>query len=211
MKTLSAITLVALLLSGSAWARPIHDYSMSPEESLRQGNSHKGRPSGNYHQFWNHNQTQSGGQYNRYNDMGRYNSRSSNYNTQLPDQPASQFMTGFCDPNFKPLLANSGRIASLNACLDDQKKQACDRFGSLPNDVQKEMDKVIGCLYNASNNGQMDENGSIQQAPQQDCTRDDAVRLDMLKQYWSDQNVAYAILFLPDMVLGGAARCMGGS
>lgn len=204
-----------------AHARRMKDYSLSEKESLRLP-SRNTNQSGNYDQFWNNNNTNNsdginnGGGVNQQNNNRGFNFgtpplNGTNYNTQLPSQASTQFMVGYCDDNFQPLLANSGRIAQLNACISEQKKQACNMFLGMPIDAQRAVDSVISCDYTRANEGQLDENGYVQQMPSAgDCTNGDSLRMNLLKQYWRDQNTAYAIVFLPDMVLNGAARCMGG-
>lgn len=205
MRIATALALTACLLATDAYAQRMRDYSMSPEESMQQGTKRSGNSSGNFQEFWDRGtQQQNPSGYNN-----RYNRSSGNYDPQLPGQPSSQFMAGYCDPNFKPMLSNTGRIASLNACLDEQKAQACDMFAGLPPEVQKEMDGIIGCQYMAANDGQMDENGYVQPGQPRDCSYGDTVSMQMLRAYWQDQRVAYAIVFLPDMVLNGSSRCMG--
>ncbi len=204
MKYVSTLALITCLISFDASAQRMHDFSMDEQESLQQGTT-RSNPSGNYQQFQNQ---QPANQNNPSFNPGL--SGSSNYNTQLPGQPASRFMAGYCDPNFKPMLSNAGRIASMNACIETQKKQACDMFAQLPSDAQQVMDSSIGCVYNQANNGQMDENGFIvQNGGAQDCSAGDSQRINLLQRYWQQQNVAYAIVFLPDMVLNAPNRCMG--
>jgi hypothetical protein len=209
-----ALALLACLAATDASAQRMHDYSLSEKESLKVRSSNGGT-SGNYQQFmnndtdgYNQQQQMNGPSFNLGNSL-----RGSNYNTQLPNQPSSQFMVGYCDENFQPMLSKSGRIASLNACLSEQKKQACDMFQRLPVDAQRVMDSAINCVYTLANEGQMNNPGYMQQQPlpnNMDCSNGDSLRMNLLKQYWRDQNVSYAIVFLPDMVLDGPSRCMGG-
>jgi hypothetical protein len=203
MKHITALALVTCLLApafiSDAQAQRMRDFSMPEGESLQQGTTRSNKTI-----------VQPGMNQNNYNN--NYNRGSGYNNAQLPGQPSSQFMVGYCDPNFQPVLANTGRIGNLNNCMENQKKEACDMFAGLPRDVQRIMDSVISCEYNNTNGGQMDENGYINQAPQQnDCSQGDSARMNMLRQYWNNQNLAYAIVFLPDMVASGASRCMGGN
>lgn len=215
MRISTALALLACTITTDAYAQRMRDYSLSEEESMKVKPSNN-NPSGNYQQFmngqnnYNGNDQRSGPSFNLGNSL-----RGGSYNTQLPNQPSTQFMVGYCDQNFKPMLSNTGRIASMNACIDDQKKQACDMFQRLPLEVQNAMDAVISCVYNAANEGGMAMPGYTQQQQQQmpvglDCSANDSIRLNLIKQYWRDQNVTYAVVFLPDMVLDGPGRCMGG-
>lgn len=214
---ITASLLATLSITDNAHARRMKDYSLSEEESLRLP-SRNTNQSGNYQEFWNrnNNNTTNNNGYNqqpsnRGFNFGNSPINGSNYNTQLPNQPSTQFMVGYCDQDFQPLLANSGRIAQLNACINQQKKQACDMFLNMPLDAQRIIDSVISCDYSMANQGQLDQNGNPQQLPSGlDCSNGDSLRMSLLKQYWRDQNTAYAVVFLPDMVLNGAARCMGG-
>jgi len=86
-------------------------------------------------------------------------------------------------------------VGGNGSCKDDQKQQACDRFKAATVNVQQLMDRVIDCEVNAAN------------AIEGDCDGLDAGRLDLLKQYWQDDDMSYTILFLPDMVLNASASC----
>lgn len=200
MKYIALIAALACLASHDAHAQRMRDFSMPESDSLNQPTSNKSQ-SGNYQQYMN--QQGSGDRFNY--------QRGSNSNMQLPNQPSTQFMAGYCDPNFRPLLANRGNVANLNNCMENQKKQACDMFANLPRDAQRTMDSIIACQYNNANDGGMDENGYVQQGRgMQDCSEGDSIRMNLLRQYWNNQNTAYAIVFLPDMVADGASQCMGG-
>lgn len=85
--------------------------------------------------------------------------------------------------------------ANTNPCQNTQKQQVCERFRSAAVNVQQVLDRAIACEVNAA------------QGVESDCDGLDAGRLDLLKQYWQDEDMSYTILFLPDMVQNAAASC----
>lgn len=79
--------------------------------------------------------------------------------------------------------------------MDTQRQQACGRFTHTPVPVQKLLNQAIDCEANAADPSSYG------------CDSMDASRLDLLKQYWQDEDTAYTILFLPDLVLNSAENC----
>jgi hypothetical protein len=90
------------------------------------------------------------------------------------------FMAYFCDDGYQ--------------CEDAQRQQSCERYKRAAVNVQRLLDRTIDCEVN---------NASYKSG----CDGLDAGRLDLLKQYWQDEDESYTILFLPDMVLNSAATC----
>lgn len=90
------------------------------------------------------------------------------------------FITHFCDESYQ--------------CEDAQRQQSCERYKRAAVNVQRLLDRTIDCEIN---------NASYKSG----CDGLDAGRLDLLKQYWQDEDESYTILFLPDMVLNSAATC----
>jgi hypothetical protein len=82
-----------------------------------------------------------------------------------------------------------------SACQESQKQQACERFKNAAVNVQQLLDRTIDCEVNAEN------------AIEADCDGLDAGRLDLLKQYWQDEDMSYTIVFLPDMVQNIVENC----
>jgi hypothetical protein len=210
MRNLLTMALLAsLTLTNDALAQKMRDFSMSPEESQRvpsTSNTNSNNPvGGNYDQYMQ--QQQQGG------NSGDYSNyqRASRGGSGIPGQPASNFMQGYCDPNFKPIV-NAGNIANLQACIETRKQQTCEQFAALPNDVKNSLDFAIECAYTAANGGEMDENGYIaQQAPVNPaCAGTDSERMALLKKHWRDQNVSYSIVFMVDQVINATAGCVGG-
>lgn len=106
------------------------------------------------------------------------------------EMPADRgFMSNFCNT---PADGNA-----LQSCQASQREAACQRFHRATVDIQRLLDRAINCEYTAT--------GS--RAGFADCDGLDAGRLDLLKQYWQDEEASYTILFLPDMVLNAAANC----
>jgi hypothetical protein len=129
---------------------------------------------------------------------------------------AGSYMEGYCDPNFKPILANNAKYARMASCLEEQKQQACGMYQVLPADAKRSLDFTLNCLGAQQNGGEMVEaaDGTLQPAPvtgaARDCGAFDTQRLTLLKQYWQDANTAYALVFLPDLVMDSGGQCMGG-
>jgi hypothetical protein len=208
MKNLLTMALLAsLTLTNDALAQKMRDFSMSPEESQRVPSTTSNSVGGNYDQYMQNQQApqgSGGSDYFTQNRTGRGGSG-------IPGQPASSFMEGYCDPNFKPMV-NGGSIANLQACMETRKQQSCEQFFALPDDVKRSLNFAIECAYTAANGGEMDENGYIvQQAPVNPaCNRTDTDRMQLLKKYWRDQNVSYNIVFMIDQVVNASAGCVGG-
>lgn len=92
------------------------------------------------------------------------------------------YMSGFCSaPTVKP-------------CDGVQKQQACERFKKATVDMQQLLDRAVACEVNSGN------------GVQSDCDGLDAGRLDLLKQYWQDEDMSYTVLFLPDMVINSNCK-----
>lgn len=102
------------------------------------------------------------------------------------------FINKFCGSGYVPKKAST---ASQQDCMDTQRQQACERFSRATVNVQKTLNQAIDCELNSTNLSQFG------------CEGMDASRLDLLKQYWQDEDISYSILFLPDMVLNSAANC----
>lgn len=85
--------------------------------------------------------------------------------------------------------------AALQSCIDTQRQQVCERFRRAAVNIQRVISQAVDCESNVT--------GYIKA----DCSGLDASRLDLLKQYWQDEDSSYTILFLPDMVLNPAANC----
>ena len=106
------------------------------------------------------------------------------------------FINKFCGSGYTPKKTST---ASQQDCMDTQRQQACERFSHATVNVQKTLSQAIDCESNSA------------YSTQSDCDGMDASRLDLLKQYWQDEDISYTILFLPDMVLNSAANCVTSS
>ena len=115
---------------------------------------------------------------------------------EIPSPPvnlgaAKSYMSQFCaNVNVNAAANNGGQT-----CQETQKQQACYRFRNAAVNVQQVLDRAVSCEVNTAN------------AVESDCDGLDAGRLDLLKQYWQDEDMAYTILFLPDMVINASANC----
>lgn len=112
---------------------------------------------------------------------------------EIPPPPSSKTTRG----SFGSATRNYMRqfCADTSGCQATQKQQACDRFKAATVNVQQLLERAIDCEVNAAN------------AVEGDCDGLDAGRLDLMKQYWQDEDMSYTILFLPDMVLNASAAC----
>ncbi len=101
-----------------------------------------------------------------------------------PSSSDSSFMNKFCASK-----------DSVPTCRESQRMETCDRFKRTAINVQQVLDRVVAC------------DAKVQKGIEADCDGLDAGRLDLLKQYWQDEDMSYTILFLPDMVQNAAADC----
>jgi|GEM_PF-5872026 len=97
------------------------------------------------------------------------------------DGTSKSYMAKFC-------------AGETGSCQTTQKLQVCERFRVAAVNVQQLLDRAVNCETNAADTAA-------------DCDGLDAGRIDLLKQYWQDEDMAYTILFLPDMVQNAAASC----
>jgi len=98
--------------------------------------------------------------------------------------------------NFCSSVAQKNTDPARLSCIDAQKQEACERFARAAVNIQKVMTTAIDC--------EADTTGGNSKA---DCDSTDASRLDLLKQYWDDEDSSYTVLFLPDMVFNAEANC----
>lgn len=180
------LILLFFLIPATALAQGrIPDLSMPPDESLRQPDiSHQ---NDNIQPLMNQN-------------VGTAPNIPIGQNNLPPEQPGTHFIDGYCDPNFRPLIANTPGLAGMQECLEQQKQQSCDTFRNLPADAKRAVSDTVDCRYQAGG-------GNTQTAA--DCSRSDTLRLQMLKKYWGDSDTARALVFLPDDVLGTSGKCTG--
>lgn len=133
----------------------------------------------------------------------------------VPTLPSGNYMDGYCDPNFKPMLSRNAQYANMAACLEQQRLQACDLYRAMPADARQAVDASINCLAQGGSAGGgliEAEDGTLQPAPAttatQDCNLADAQRLNLLRRYWEDQGIAYGIVFIPDLVMDNSGQCL---
>lgn len=177
-----------LAMTTSAYAQRMPDYSMSVEESLKPQANPTPQPGYN---------TAPG--YPNYQQMDDNPVQQRLREMEMP-QVTGSFMTGYCDPNFRPVAPVS---AVVMVCLKEQREKSCAQFKSLPPDVQPVVDVAAGCAFALGNN---DENLMDPDV----CADSDTRRMEILKKYWQDQATASALVFLPDSVAGGDSKCITG-
>lgn len=177
--------LACVLAAGYAGAERLRDMSLSPEET------------------WEESQKSSSGKSTP--PLGGTSPQENHWKKPsfLPydgmrGEPGNSFMEGYCDPNFRPLVANPDYLD----CLEHQKQEICDMFWNLPEDAQQALDDTLGC-YNAGN-----EEDTQPMRRDISCEINDRQRLELLKKYWEEQSVMYALLFVPDLVTNGANECL---
>jgi hypothetical protein len=126
--------------------------------------------------------------------------------------PSNSYMEGFCDPNFRPLISRNAQIASMAACMQQQRGEACRMYREVPEDVRRVLDETINCAAQAAegNEGSEDEDGNWSATPGQGshCGASDTRRMDLVKKYWTDQNTVYALVFVPDLVMDNSGNCL---
>ncbi len=130
------------------------------------------------------------------------NNRYDNSNNQSNDvfplpssrrgQNGQGFINKFCSSSYKAKAASN---TIQQECMEDQRQQACDRFNHATVNVQKILSQAIDCELSSTNFSEAS------------CDGLDASRLDLLKQYWQDEDISYTILYLPDMVINSAGNC----
>ena len=136
-----------------------------------------------------------------------YPSGPGNYNN--PNAATSRYMDEYCNLNANTATSRNPRYASAAACIRQQKEQVCNQFNALPADVKAAIDEDVSCTDNLTNNAEPSNNQ--QMSDSQNCSDADSALLQLLKKYWSDQNTAYAIVFLPDQVFDSSTKCMKGN
>lgn len=150
-------------------------------------------------------------------------------NNGIPPAPGGQgasgtnYMDGYCDPNFKPMVSKNTQYAAMASCLEQQKTQACQMYRALPDDARVAINNSINCVARvnaAAENGEpQDEEdsggwgfggwGNTTTNTPTSCVKADVKRLELLKNYWGkDQNTAYALVFLPDLVMDNSGTCL---
>jgi hypothetical protein len=192
MKRITA--LILCLLAGHAYAQEqprIPDLSLSPEESFRQPDISHSQSDG----FGTPTNPQDFGHDNADYTPGAYNTGG-----------ASSFMAGYCDPNFKPIIANAPGLSALQSCLETQKRQSCDEFQHLPADAQAALDSVIDCMQSDS-----DTADGQRAADDPGCLSGDTQRLRLLKKYWHNEAITHALVFMPDDIVAASGKCMQGA
>ena len=188
-----AAAMLLCLASTSALAAPMRDYSLSPEESIRQANTQAttspspaiggvGADGGQ--------QPQADGK-----DYG-------------VNPNSGHFLDTFCDANYKIGIVRT----SMTDCLAQQRETACQQYINLPADAREVMNTVVDCEYAAGENtanAQEDESG-IQIAQPRGCKDAPRARISLMKKYYDDQYTSHALLFLEDEALNGSAACISG-
>ncbi len=215
MKTVWLMAAGMMMASHGAWAAGIRDLSMSPTEMLQQNMNVNHAPTGGS------NLTPDVSGINTNNGMQKLGNVAPIVGT--PGQlPSKNYMDGYCDPNFKPLMGRSPQYAGIASCLEQQKSEACKLYQSVPADVKQALDASINCMAQASDAAGTGDAGEDSEgdgwgalppaqgyaATMAHCGAADTRRLHLLKHYWSDQNLAYALVFVPDLVMDSSGSCL---
>lgn len=191
----SLAIIIVTLLATDSFAQRIPDNSLSPAETALQPNISNNSA---YQQYLKQN-----------------NISDPRYPSDAPMPPdintppaSGSFMDNYCDPNFKPLIANDPHYANLADCIQQQKAEPCSQYQQLPADAKRVLDEAISCASDM----QDDENPNGQQAANNtaNCDDSDISRLQLIKKYWRDQNTVYALVFLPDEVTNASTQCLRG-
>lgn len=192
---------IACLAVPEAQAQRMQDLSMSPSEMIQQQQQQA---------VHNNNAPQN-------NSLTANPYTAPQYNNMTAPQPAqnfqasSNYMDGYCDPNFRTMLSGSPRYAGMEACLQQQRQDACARYKAVAPDVKAALDSSINCIYLSSNgDGGDEEDGEWHTGSRSPRSCGDAsmARLDLLKKYWTDENASYALVFLPDDVMDTSGKCL---
>lgn len=202
------IPLAFLLLASPAQAQRVQNLSMSPEEMRKQNVQTRINPTTTNNRLPGNDLMPSVPTQNGYPVI-------SAPGAQQPVNNQGHFMDGYCDPNFKPLLARNPKYAGMANCLEQQKQQACGLYAALPPDARGVMDATMDCMAQQQNGGLEEApDGTLQPtaapAIARDCSYNDSQRLNLLKRYWQDANTAYALVFIPDLAMDAGGSCMGG-
>ena len=211
MKGLLVVVLACALAPQAALAKRQQNLSMSPDEMIRQ-NIQTNVPQQQQPMPGNNMMPS-------YPTQGGYPApRSSQPITgQQGMVPSNNYMDGYCDPNFKPLLSRNAQYANMAACLEQQKAQACELYRNMPADARQVVDATMNCMaqMEGAAGGLVEApDGTLQPAAAAgrvaDCGYTDTNRLAMVKRYWQDQNVVYSIIFVPELAMDNSGACLGG-
>jgi hypothetical protein len=197
-----ALACLMMFVAQDASAQHIRDMSLSVEDSMKQPSSTGNRNNDVYQQYLQ--QNGSAGQLPGNSALAPVNPIIGS--SAVNGTPAAQFMDGYCDPNFRPTIADSASISGMQSCLKQEREQACALFQKLPADVKSVVGDTVNCLYNVGNNAGMQGNNVEANA----CAGNDTRRLQLLKKYWQDQYSMYGLVYLPDDVLGASGKCSRG-
>lgn len=216
MKPLLIVTAAMFTaVSFNAYANRIPNLSMTPNEMYRQG-LHRNTPKTNN---TNNNTTTNSYPTNQFNsNIYSQPAGMSPSTAPYPAAPniANNYMEGFCDPQFKPLISRSSSYAVIAQCLARMREQACSLYRTLPEDAKKSVDASINCLSTHAGGGGLTEaaDGTLQpeaaSTATPECYQADAERLEMVKRYWKEQQIAYGLVFIPELTMDNSGSCIGG-
>lgn len=198
---LRILLLLMVMASGGAsmaLAQKMHDYSLSPAETFSQSGNKGGRQDTSYQNYLKQN---------------GFNKPAADPRTALgapAAQPAGSFMEGYCDPDFRPAIAANPRFAGMEECLNQAKQQLCASFAQLPPEVKATLNETLSCMNDTTDpvEGDVQEDLIERRYRQAGCAANSSDRLQLLRKYWQDQNVSYALVFLPDDVIDAPNNCI---
>jgi hypothetical protein len=183
------LALILILSASAANAQRIRDQSLSPEESVRQPdveNSNTQPLGGN----WSNNFGQN-------NEGTGHTQNFQSGGTAYQGQQTRYFMDSYCNQDMRPIV-RSPRLSHMTGCIEDMKNKACDSFRRLPPEAQSSVDGATECIF------------SMEDTPYTEtkaCGQFERNQLALVKKYWGSHEVAYAILFIPDMVANPMIFC----
>lgn len=183
------LALILILSASTAEAQRIRDQSLTPQETMHQPdiiNSGTQPLGGN----WSNNFG--------VNNEGTGHSQGMPYNSQgyIPQQ-SRYFIDSYCDQNAQPLV-RSQRLSNMTGCMEDMKNKACDAFRRLPPEARSSVDGATECMFSMED---------IPYAETKSCGQFERDQLALVKKYWNNPETAYAIAFIPDMVVNPMIFC----
>lgn len=194
------------VVSGQAFADGrIHDLSMTPNEMIQQ-NMHVNKPGVPI--TGGSNMTPAG------TGQGWGTGATGEPITGAPENmPSNNYMTGYCDPNFKPMVSRNAQYATMAACLQQQREEACGLYKSAGADVRRAIDDSVNCAAQSMGGAEENEDGTLNFGAVASplaaaCGDADTRRLGLIKKYWSEKDTAYALVFVPDLVMDNSANCL---
>jgi len=191
MKLQVLIAAICTLLSQQALAAKMQDYSLSPEETVRQPDIM--RSNNRFDPY--------ASQYGTGNTIDTPNRPI----TGLPDPSANTrkgFMDIYCDTQITPPLLDTPKLAGMQECLKNERLQICDLYIRAPREAQEVISDAAECYSQASQ----------AESPNANCSVHHTARLKMIQKSWQDQNTVWSLVFIPEhAAFGTGGKCLPGA